>query len=102
MKDGLIDVEVAYALPERQRLISLRVPEGTSMYDAVLRSGIAGYFPELDIDQASMGIFSKVVGNPKARALTQGERVEIYRPLIIDPKDNRKARAKQTKEKRTG
>lgn len=102
MKDELIDVEVAYALPERQRLISLRVPQGTSMYDAVLQSGIAGYFPGLDVDQASMGIFSKVEGSPKTRLLAQGERVEIYRPLIIDPKDNRKARAKQAKEKRTG
>ncbi len=102
MKDGLINVEVVYALPDRQKLIPLRVAEGTSMYDAVQQSGIAGFFPELDIDHASMGIFAKVEANPKARLLAEGERVEIYRPLIIDPKDNRKARAKQAKEKRSG
>lgn len=100
MKDGLINVEVVYALPDRQKLIPLRVAEGTTMYDAVLQSGIAGFFPELDIEHASMGIFAKVEANPKGRVLADGERVEIYRPLIIDPKDNRKARAKQAKEKR--
>ena len=101
MKDGLINVEVVYALPDRQKLIPLRVAEGTSMYDAVLQSGIAGFFPGLDIERASMGIFSKVEANPKGRVLAEGERVEIYRPLIIDPKDNRKARARQAKEKRS-
>lgn len=102
MSDGLLNVEVVYALPDRQRLISLRVPSGTTMYDAVQQSGITGFFPELDIDHSSMGIFSKVEANPKGRVLADGERVEIYRPLIIDPKDNRKARAKQAKEKRAG
>lgn len=102
MNDGLINVEVVYALPDRQKLISLRVPAGTSMYDAVLQSGISGLFPQLNIEHSSMGVFSKVEANPKARVLTEGERVEIYRSLIIDPKDNRKVRAKQAKEKRAG
>jgi len=95
-----INVEVAYALPDRQKLIALRVAPGTSMYEAVQQSGIAGFFPELDIDRAAMGIFGKVEASPKARSLQDGERVEIYRPLLIDPKDNRKARAKQAKERR--
>ncbi len=102
MKDGLINVEVVYALPDRQKLIPLRVVDGTTMYEAVQQSGIVGFFPGLDIDHASMGIFSKVEANPKARVLADGERVEIYRPLVIDPKDNRKARAKQAKDRRAG
>tara|TARA_Y100001972_G_scaffold82582_1_gene100534 strand:+ start:117 stop:431 length:315 start_codon:yes stop_codon:yes gene_type:complete len=102
MSDGLLNVEVVYALPDRQKLISLRVPAGTSMYEAVQQSGITGFFPELDIERSSMGIFSKVEANPKARMLAEGERVEIYRSLIIDPKDNRKERARQAKEKRSG
>ncbi|MEE4249850.1 MAG: RnfH family protein [Alcanivoracaceae bacterium] len=102
MNDELLNVEVVYALPDRQKLISLRVPAGTTMYDAVQQSGITGFFPGLDIEHSSMGVFSKVEANPKGRVLEQGERVEIYRPLIIDPKDNRKARAKQAKEKRSG
>ncbi|MCC1497052.1 RnfH family protein [Alcanivorax sp. 1008] len=102
MNDELLNVEVVYALPDRQKLISLRVPVGATMYDAVQQSGIIGFFPELDIEHSSMGVFSKVEANPKGRVLAEGERVEIYRPLIIDPKDNRKARAKQAKEKRSG
>jgi uncharacterized protein len=100
--DGLINVEVVYALPDRQKLVALRVAAGTTMYDAVLQSGIAGFFPQLELDKASMGVFGKVEASPKSRVLAEGERVEIYRPLLIDPKDNRKARARQTKEKRAG
>lgn len=102
MKDGLLNVEVVYALPDRQKLIALRVAEGTTMFDAALQSGIAGFFPELDLDRAAMGVFAKVEANPKTRVLAEGERVEIYRPLIIDPKDNRKERARQAREKRAG
>jgi uncharacterized protein len=102
MKDGLLNVEVVYALPDRQKVISLRVAEGTTVFDAVQQSGIAGYFPGLDIERATLGVFGKVEASPKTRPLNDGERVEIYRPLIIDPKDNRKARAKQTRDKRAG
>ncbi|MFN3714701.1 MAG: RnfH family protein [Alcanivoracaceae bacterium] len=102
MSDGLINVEVVFALPERQKVISLRVAEGTTVFEAVQQSGITGHFPELDIERATLGVFGKVEASPKTRLLIDGERVEIYRPLIIDPKDNRKARAKQTKEKRAG
>jgi uncharacterized protein len=102
MSDGLINVEVVYALPERQKVIALRVAAGTTAFDAVQQSGIAGHFPGLDIDHATLGIYGKVEASPKTRVLADGERVEIYRPLIIDPKDNRKARAKQAKEKRAG
>jgi uncharacterized protein len=102
MKDGLLNVEVVYALPDRQKLIPLRVAEGTTMFDAVQQSGITGFFPELDIERVAMGVFAKVEASPKTRVLAEGERVEIYRPLIIDPKDNRKERAKQAREKRAG
>lgn len=86
-------VEVVYALPERQKLIALAVPEGTTMLEAVRLSGIEREFPELDAANASMGIFGKVVADPARRELKQGERVEIYRPLTIDPKAARRARA---------
>lgn len=102
MSDQLINVEVVYALPDRQKLIPLRVAAGTTMFEAVQQSGITGYFPELSLEHASMGIFSKVEPNPKSRVLQEGERVEIYRPLVVDPKDNRKERARQAKEKRAG
>lgn len=97
MNEQMIRVEVAYALPDKQKLISLEVPRGTSMYEAAERSGITGHFEGLDLDKAPMGIFGKAEGNPRKRVLEEGERVEIYRPLIIDPKEVRKARAEKKK-----
>ncbi|MCG8391915.1 MAG: RnfH family protein [Pseudomonadales bacterium] len=95
MAEARIHVEVAYALPDKQRLIGLDVPEGTTMLEAARLSGIADQFEDLDLDKASMGIFGKVVANPAAHELKAGERVEIYRPLKADPKLNRKKRAKE-------
>ncbi len=94
-----IHVEVAYALPEKQRLIGLDVPEGTTMLEAAKLSGIEEQFEGLVLDKASMGIFGKVVANPARQVLQAGEWVEIYRPLLADPKLNRKKRAKEKVEK---
>ena len=88
-----ITVEVVYALPERQCLLRLSVPYGTKMREAVELSGIAAHFPELDLRQSPLGIFGKAVANPEERVLEEGERVEVYRPLIADPKEVRKQRA---------
>jgi putative ubiquitin-RnfH superfamily antitoxin RatB of RatAB toxin-antitoxin module len=93
-----IHVEVAYALPEKQAILALQVPEGTSAIDAVRQSGIERQFEGLDIEHARLGIFGKVVG-PQT-VLRDGDRVEIYRPLIADPKEVRKARAARARERR--
>ncbi|MCG8668172.1 MAG: RnfH family protein [Pseudomonadales bacterium] len=95
-----IRVEVAYALPEHQELIALDVPEGTTMFDAAVQSGIAHKFDGLDLENAEMGIFGKAERKPKERALQAGDRVEIYRPLIADPKEVRKRRAEEAKKRR--
>ncbi|MBP9955554.1 RnfH family protein [Geopseudomonas guangdongensis] len=92
-KPDTIAVEVVYALADKQKLLRLSVPRGTSMREAAERSGIAGFFPELDLATAPMGIFGKAVARPEERLLEDGERVEIYRPLIADPKEARKQRA---------
>lgn len=92
----MIVVEVAYALPELQKIVSLSVPAGTTAYDAAVLSGIDGCFEGLDLQLAPMGIFGHGV-DAKSRVLTAGERVEIYRPLLIDPKESRKARAAKVK-----
>ncbi|MDX1804725.1 MAG: RnfH family protein [Alcanivorax sp.] len=97
MSEARIHVEVAYALPDRQRLIGLDVPPGTTMLEAARLSGIAGQFEGLELDTASMGVFGKVEANPAARVLKAGERVEIYRPLKADPKLNRKKRAARSR-----
>ncbi len=92
---GEITVEVAYALPERQRILALKVPAGTTMLDAAGRSGIARLFEGLDLATAKMGIFGKAVADPRTHVLADGDRVEIYRPLTVDPKEARKARARK-------
>lgn len=104
MKDvELITVEVAYALPQRQQLTTLQVAPGTTAYEAVEQSGIAQQFPEIDLETAKMGIFGQALGTkglkpPKEHVLQAGDRVEIYRPLIADPKEVRKRRAEKARE----
>jgi putative ubiquitin-RnfH superfamily antitoxin RatB of RatAB toxin-antitoxin module len=87
----LIDIEVAYALPWSQDLRHLRVPFGTSAEQAVQFSGICKVFPEIDQLHNNLGIFGKLV-KPDT-ILRNHDRVEIYRPLTVDPKENRRRRA---------
>lgn len=100
MVDELIDVEVAYAKPEEQALIPLRVAPGTTLEQAILQSGVLERFPEIDLAVNRVGIFGKVA--KKDTVLNPGDRVEIYRPLIADPKEARKKRAAEGKQMRKG
>lgn len=93
MDKRTIAVEVVYALPDKQKLLRLSVPYGTTVREAALRSGLDGHFPGLDLAGSPLGIFGKAVARPEERVLEEGERVEIYRPLIADPKEVRKQRA---------
>ncbi len=98
---ALIPVEVAYARPERQLIVELDVPEGTTVEQAVRASGILTEFPEIDLGgKNKVGIFGKVV--PLDRALRARDRVEIYRPLIADPKEIRRRRAAAGKRMKKG
>ncbi len=92
-----ISVEVAYALPDKQMLIPLKVAEGTTAYEAVVQSGITDHFDGIDLASDKMGIFGKQVKDPKAEVLKAGDRVEIYRPLLVDPKEMRLKRAAKAK-----
>lgn len=94
-----ISVEVAYALPDKQHIVELTVAEGTTALETARQSGIAGIFPGLDVDASDMGIFGKSI-KPASHVMQASERVEIYRPLIIDPKEARRERAAKAKEKR--
>ncbi|PID63041.1 MAG: RnfH family protein [Gammaproteobacteria bacterium] len=86
-------LEVAYATPERQAIISVEVAAGTTLIEAVKQSDIGYLFPELDLDQADMGIWSKP--HPKDTPVKDGQRIEIYRPLLADPKQARRNRAEK-------
>ncbi|TKD46505.1 RnfH family protein [Azotobacter chroococcum] len=97
-----IAVEVVYALADRQKLVGLSVPRGTTVREAALRSGLDRDFPGLDLANSPLGIFGKVVARPEERVLEEGERVEIYRPLIADPKEVRRQRAARVARAKAG
>jgi uncharacterized protein len=101
--DDLINVEVAYALPDRQRIKALKVQRGCTALAAVSQSGITLEFPEINPAEADMGIFAKNLDGktlplPADYVLKVGDRVEIYRPLQVDPKAARLQRAAKVKE----
>ena len=101
----LITVEVAYALPQKQLLKTISVAPGTTALEAVKMSGILESFPEIDANSDTMGVFSQVLGTkgldePAQYQLQPMDRVEIYRPLIADPKEVRRRRAAEAKAKR--
>ncbi len=91
----MMQVEVAYARPDRQEIVPVNVPEGTTALEAAKLSGITDIFPEIDPDTIDMGVFGKVIKDPAAHVLREGDRVELYRPLKIDPKQARLNRAKK-------
>lgn len=95
-ESDLIDIEVAYALPHKQTLLSVQVPAGTTARDALAQSGIDKTHPDLDLSAAKLGVFGKAIDADKHQ-MAAGERLEIYRPLIADPKEVRKQRAKKAK-----
>ena len=93
-----ITVEVAYAEPDKQEIVVLQVDVGTTAAAAVAQSGIDKNFPALQLEGADLGIFGHPVSSDQV--LQEGDRVEIYRPLLIDPKEIRKRRAAEAKERR--
>lgn len=95
-----IQIEVAYALPEHQTIVETRVPKGATVEDGIRTSGILKLFPDIDLEEQKVGIFSKVV--PLTQALAERDRIEIYRKLIADPKAARRNRAEQDKAKKKG
>ncbi len=90
-----IMVEVAYARPDQQQIIELQVLPGCTIQDAIEQSGILQQYPEIRLDHNKVGIFGKL--NSLQTSLHAGDRVEIYRPLLADPKAARKKRAAKSK-----
>lgn len=96
----LIKVEVAYARADKQAILTVDVPLGTTVEEAVRLSGILEQFPEIDLAAQKMGIFGKLT--KPSTPLRQHDRVEIYRPLQADPKEVRKQRAAEGKQMKKG
>ena len=95
--DATIEIEVAYAEPGCQVIVPLRVPAGTSAGEAVRLSGLMDRFPAIDPGRDSLGVFGVRV--PPTAPLVEGDRVEIYRPLEMDPKEARRLRAARTRKR---
>jgi len=87
-----IPIRVAYATREEQVIIELSVPDGTTIREAIQSSGILNRYPDIDLRRQGVGVFGQ------ARALDYcprtGDRIEIYRPLVLDPKEARRKRKK--------
>lgn len=96
----MLNVQVCYALPERQELIAVKVNEGATIRDAVEASGLLKKYPELVIETCKVGVFGKL--GKLDTVLRDRDRVEIYRPLIADPKEVRKQRAAEGKVMKKG
>ena len=84
-------IEIAYALPEEQVIISIKVPTIFNVQQAIEKAGIQKKFPSIDLSKNKVGIFGKKT--TLDHTLNDRDRIEIYRPLIIDPKEMRRKRA---------
>ena len=94
-------IEIAYALPEEQVLLELEVPEGTTVQQAIEQSGLLQRFPDIELGKRNkVGIWGKLT--KLDTPLRAHDRVEIYRPLIADPKEVRKQRAAEGKRMKKG
>lgn len=99
-EENTIPVEVAYALPHEQVVITLDLPPDATVRQAIEESRIQEQFPDIDLEKNKVGIFGKLAKLDDG--LHAGDRVEIYRPLIADPKEIRKQRAKEGKVMKAG
>jgi len=92
----MINIEVVFALPTTATSLSIEVPEGTTAEQGVIQSGIIEKCPEIDPTALTLGVWNRTVKDNYE--LKEGDRIEIYRPLIADPKDARRKRAEKAKE----
>jgi len=99
-KNDEFKVEVAYATPQQQVILDLMVSPDTTIEQAIEQSGVLERFPEIDLSVNKVGIFGKL--SKKTLALKAGDRVEIYRPLIADPKEVRRKREAEGKRMKKG
>ena len=95
-----INVEVAYAKPDQQVILNVLVNEGSTLEQAIELSGILKTYPEIDLSKNKVGLFGKL--GKKTAELKAGDRVEIYRPLIADPKEVRRKREADGKKMKKG
>lgn len=96
MENEQLTIEVVYGLPDRQKIIVTQVAADACVSDAIEESGIKQFFPEIDLAKNAVGIWNKTCR--LSDSLRDGDRIEIYRPLIADPKEIRRRRAEKAKQ----
>lgn len=89
-------IEVVYALPDTATCLSVEVAEGSQVEEAIIASGILEKCPQIDRESLTVGVWNRTC--KLTQILKEGDRIEIYRPLIADPKDARRKRAEKAKE----
>ncbi|WP_462381284.1 RnfH family protein [Pseudomonas sp. Marseille-QA0892] len=100
MAEPLLRIEVAYATPARQVIRVLEVERGTTLRQAVMLTDLAVVFPEIELGTAPLGIYGRMVKDAETKHVDDGQRIEVYRPLVADPKEARKQRAARAAEAR--
>lgn len=90
-----IAVELVYALPDTQEVVALRVAAGTTVREAIRLSGLSARYPQIDAEGVPVGIHGRAVA--RDAKLQDGDRVEVYRPLVADPKQARRRRASRAR-----
>ena len=95
MSENQLSIEIVYALPDAQTLIETAVEPGTTVETAIKGSGILQQYPDIDLDSNAVGIWYRTC--KLTDVVNQGDRIEIYRPLIADPKEARRRRAEKAK-----
>jgi len=100
MSDNKITIELVYALPHEQALLKLEVPASTTIADAIKLSGLIEKYPEIDLLKGKFGLYGKL--SKVDTVLREKDRIEIYRPLIADPKEVRRKRAEEGKVMKKG
>lgn len=97
MATNELSLEVAYAKPDEQVILTLTVSEGCTLLEAIHSSGILQRFPEIDLSKQAIGVFSQP--RQLGERAEEGDRIEIYRPLLNDPKETRRRKAKRRKKR---
>lgn len=100
VSDNKIKVEVAFARPDNQLILEVEVPAEATVEEAIKLSGVLEKFPEIDLAVNKVGVFGKLT--KLANTLREGDRIEIYRKLIADPKEVRRRRAEEGKKMKKG
>lgn len=98
MKAPALEIEVVYAVPGAERVYALKMPSGATVAGAIEASGVLNDCTEISLERDAVGIWGRV--RPLETPLSDGDRIEIYRPLIADPKDARRRRAAVTRRRR--